>query len=336
MENPLLRPPRPRPRPPRPRRELQTIYGCYHWNPDQTDYDAARDGNLLQWGQETVARIGMRMIRVGLSVRDIYLLGISPGSRLVEVATHPAYRRLFSDERLSDYLLTAYSRVCAEHQWADSLSAEEAAQVRTEFSGLARHLSSEYPQKRFVLLNWESDNAVVPFLRWSQSASQDMADWLSARIEGVRLAGAANVRCGVEIARILPGWNYYAWTEVIPRLSARADYLSLSAWDVFNPRRADEIGHDRWQQAQQIMGAGGWQAGEVLIGELGYYDRQDGAGMAAQRLAWALRELSGKVAYVTYWQARDSAPHDGDGLLTSTGDDSMKLQTLRETIGLSS
>ena len=332
--NRIVRPPIPRP--PVPRRSVQTINGCYHWNPDQTAYDPARDLNLLRWGQQTVASIGLPMIRVGLSVRDIYSLGLRPDIRLAEVAAHPAYHELFSDPRLTDYLLTAYSQVCADHQWADSLSAAEAEQVGQDFAELARHLSSEYPQKRFVLLNWEADNAVLPFLRWNPSASQFMADWLSARVQGVRRADTPNVRCGVEIARLMPGWNYYALTEVLPLMKVRPDYVSLSAWDVFNPRSASEIEHDRWQQAQQTLAGYGWRAGEIIIGELGFYDRQDGAEMAARRLAWALRALSGKVAYVTYWQARDSAPNDGDGLLTSTGDNSIKLQSLRETVGLSS
>jgi hypothetical protein len=326
----ITRPGRPRPRPQR--EELKTIFGCYHWNSDRTDYDPARDGNLLRWGQETVARIGAPMIRVYFGVRDGYELGVSPESRLIDIATHPAWRQLFADPRLSDYLLTTYSHVCDTHQWADDLSPAETLRVVREFFELARHLATEYPQKRFVILNWEADNALPPILSVNPGAAQDMADWISARVEGVRLAGAPNVRCGFEITRVLPGADYYTLDEVIPRMSVRPDCLSLSAWEVFNPRFTDEIEHDRWPQAQQILAAHGWRANETIIGELGFYDRQHGAEMAARRLDFALRQLTGRVAYIAYWQSRDSQSGDGDGLVSFEGEASTKLDFFRQAV----
>jgi len=124
----------------------------------------------------------------------------------------------------------------------------------------ANYLGSNFPTKKFIILNWEGDNALYQFLN-SQNNLPTMlssgaidslysryTDWINTRAAAVHTAGKSNVKAGVEFnmswramlsqnTNIIGADCSYASIPhsvvktVLPSITSNVDYLSFSSYD---------------------------------------------------------------------------------------------------------
>jgi|GEM_PF-5500352 len=80
---------------------------------------------------------------------------------LAQVAATQAYDTLFSNPNFNTYLITTYSSGDGNNNWLDGYTAEESLVERNEIGRLGDYLlyPGRYPNKTFIILNWEGDHA---------------------------------------------------------------------------------------------------------------------------------------------------------------------------------
>lgn len=80
---------------------------------------------------------------------------------LAQLAANTAFDTLFRSSNFNTYLITVFSTGGNSNNWLDGYTTEEALAERTEIKRLADYLllSGRYPNKTFILLNWEGDHA---------------------------------------------------------------------------------------------------------------------------------------------------------------------------------
>ncbi|MDX6281414.1 MAG: hypothetical protein QOH03_2485, partial [Kribbellaceae bacterium] len=136
------------------------------------------------------ATLGTRTVRVALTAADSYSVN-NGATTLAAIAQQPAYRALFADQRLSTYLLTVYSANDQRSSWSDGYTADEQRTTHDETVALATYLLRTYQDKKFILLNWEGDNALQAFPSSNEVAWSGYTDWIKARVSGVSDARSA-------------------------------------------------------------------------------------------------------------------------------------------------
>jgi hypothetical protein len=312
--------------------------GVYHWGPTAAAWPGTPD--KLSWGANAVAALGSRTIRVALSTRDDYGVN-NGGTTLSAIAGQPSYAKLFADSRFSTYLLTAYSADDLKNSWSDGYPQAEQDTGRDEVAALGTYLLRTYKNKKFIILNWEGDNALSAFPSSGTTAWDGYVKWATARVDGVADARAAvpaatsRIYSGLEfnaVRRLDTGApcdaaaNKCVISYVAPRVDA--DYYSYSSWQ--------SLGADGGRLTRDLTTAYDLVAAarpavthaDFLVGEFGAARDAGGECKAAAQVRAAVVALeSWGASYGIFWQAFDNDPAGGlyDGFGAYRGDRSLSL-----------
>lgn len=225
------------------------------------------------------ARRGFFYLSPQFKTTDYPFDDFGPGSikTLVELAKSPPYRQLFKHP-FEEFVLTTYT--FANWNWAlDRAKGLQtvpfAANAETaEIADLVAHLASEYPDRNFVIKNWEGDWQVqenfdllgVP----SPERIAEFVAWMKARHAGV-VQGRANARSADAIQHAIE-FNLLGHSvrdspcvlrDVIRQVES--DLISYSSWEtcsLFDTRRMK----DAIAFAQRSPGVGGRK---LMIAEFG-------------------------------------------------------------------
>ncbi|MFC5825129.1 hypothetical protein [Nonomuraea insulae] len=293
-----------------------------------------------------MATLGSRTIRVALSTRDDYGVN-NGGTTLRAIAGQPAYAELFADSRFSTYLLTVYSADDLRNSWSDGYSQAEQDAGRDEVSALGAYLLKTYENKKFIILNWEGDNALSAFPSSDTTAWDGYVKWATARVNGVADARAAvpaatsRISSGLEfnaVRRLDTGAacdtaaNKCVISYVAPRVDA--DYYSYSSWQ--------SLGADAGRLTRDLSTAYDLVAAarpavthaNFLVGEFGAARDISGECKAASQVSAAVVALeSWGASYGIFWQAYDNDPagglYDGFGAYRRDRSISLSGQTLK-------
>jgi hypothetical protein len=316
-------------------------FGIYNWGVDYAAYPASGTLDRLNWAADKVAALGSRTIRVALP-GDVYLVNPPGVTDLAQIATSPAYDKLFSDPRLQTYLLTAYSASDMQSQWSDGYTTLEAAATRDEFRRFGEYLLSQprFAGKTFILLNWEGDNAMEPFAN-KPSIWEAYTGWIQARADGVKAArqrypnSAVKLFSGLEFNLLRtrqgipcgapntdrlqqePLKNRCVIDYVAPRVDV--DYYSYSAWQtvlVAAAQRAslkDALHADlSFALAQVRASRPAVEERNFLLGEFGFQRTHWGETVVANLVNEMFDALeapnSFSVSYAIFWQIIDNVP----------------------------
>jgi hypothetical protein len=324
---------------------------AYHWDPDASA--APVDLDVRPWGARDLAGMGARAIRVTLSARDDYDGANLGETRLVDIAASEHWAALFASGNFDTVLLTTYTAADIAGQWADGLSAEEAAAETAEIAELGAWLLEHAPGVIFVLLNWEGDNALAP-VKSSAVAWEGYAAWIEARVAGVEAARAAVPGSS---ARLYTGLEFNAVDDLVtgapcgsvPRdcvlsvigPSARVDVFSYSSWQSASVYVGDgDLGAryaadlDRIEAALS-SGHADLRREQILVGEYGAIREYHGECSAAQRSANMTEALLAWGAGMgVHWQLRDNPGAQtwyGYGLLSRDDRETLSGPYFRET-----
>jgi hypothetical protein len=347
---------------PPPPADLPHRFGVYAWGFDTAAYPSGPiSPDRLNWAADKVARAGSRTIRVYLGARDdykvnppnipedeLYLARLVAGPGYTGGAgasAGTAYDLLFQDPRFDTYLLTVFTPADATGTWQDGYNPFEALFARTQIARLGDLLLERYPDKTFLLLNWEGDNALAGHLD-EPAAWDGFAAWIAARAAGVRDArarhptppGRERLFSGLEFNRLR---RHGVWCGTSGTLAdrcvldfvapgAEVDYYSYSSWETLAARqqapavpiedllRAD-LGHILTVLRK---GRPDLPASRLLLGEAGFARTAPAYGecAAAADLRALLETLAANpddpvlgVAYAVVWQALDNAQAPGSG-----------------------
>jgi hypothetical protein len=338
--------------------------GVYNWGVDPW----SRGGwETFTWGNAYARNLdlgfnggfdGPRTLRVKLGTRDDYQFG-GLSTDLVNIASRWEYHSLFNDAYYKTILLTVYTAQDeASAWWQDGWSG--AWDERNQISALGQHLLRNYPNKTFIILNWEGDNAVdarsIPTYhgRWDR-----MVTWTQARALGVSDARGAvwwsssRLYSGLEF-NLVRGCNSYnslcVISYVAPKVTGTAcwgnspfascvpvDYFSYSSYQSMGIDTADS---DVYRRLYDDLSAARAFIPTVansrfIVGEFGNGRQVPAWGecRSAQRTASAINALRDWGAgYGIAWQIIDnppSAPWGGLGLFKYDLSSSLLRGTMR-------
>jgi hypothetical protein len=261
-------------------------------------------------------------MRLVLSALDPYRVNPPGPFSLAAAARAPAYDALFRRPDLSTYLITAYTTPDVSKEWATGFSSAAAAQEKGEFADLARYLGTTFPNKTFILLNWEGDNAIAEVSSPATSIAYDnFTAWIGARAAGVAAGrGSGHVYSGLEFNLVRSGVNGppcsndCVLTRVVPKVDV--DYYSYSSYQTINVGGTADVARDIKTDLDFILGTvrGAHPSvtkDRILVGELGFTrDTADWSECdVVDRYVEATRALaSWGVARAIVWQIFDNPP----------------------------
>ncbi len=299
-----------------------------------------------------VSQLGSRVVRIFLSNPDKYS-GVQYGSLGSEVLSWP-YTALFNSSSFDTYLLTTYSLAdnpgngCAPN-WLNGYSGAAAQAETAEIQQLAQNLAVWYPEKKFIIMNWEGDSAIGSLAHYcgigqTDAMWQGFTAWINARVQGVlnaRSQGASNVYSGLEFNAVqrLPADDFYgnacgppdAWSltpgcswcdgthncvisRVVPNVP-NVDYLSYSSWQSLAVPDDGDVATRLQNDLSRAQGfAPGSSRANFIVGEFGVDRFQFGETRSASRMSSAISGLTGwGASYGVYWQVLDNSGGSGAG-----------------------
>jgi hypothetical protein len=332
-------------------------FGVYAWGFDTAAYPAGPvSPDRLNWAADKVAGTGSRTIRVYLGARDdykvnptgilddgLYLARLVGGGDYPTTSTETAYDRLFQDPRFDTYLLTVYSPGDDQNNWVDGLSDFEAALERDQIGRLGDLLLERYPQKTFLLLNWEGDNALGGHLD-DPVAWEGFSAWIAARAAGGRDAQGRHANPGTAV-RLFSGLEFNrlhrngAWCGSDGSLAQRCvidfvapgadvDYYSYSSWETLSTLQLDptislaaqirtDLGHALALVQRSRLDV---TPSRFLLGEAGFARTAPRIGecRAADQLRELVQAVEGTalepafgLSYAIFWQVLDNPSGPG-------------------------
>jgi hypothetical protein len=343
--------------------DMRDRIGIYAWGFDTTSWPGTPD--RLNWAASKVSGLGSRTIRVYLGPQDIYhvLPALDGGAfDLATAAASPAYAALFGSSSFDTILLTTYSAGDDASNWTDGLSSTEAATEQQQIASLGQYLLTTYPDKTFIVLQWEGDNALAS-VATNPVAWTGFTAWIQARAAGVVQARSAvssttsHLYSGLEYNLLrsqstgMPcdtSANKCVVSVVVPQVDV--DYYSYSSWDSLLPNMTP--GQVATTLTADLTTALGWAKmhdasvtpARFIVGEFGAPREQSDLGECA-----ATQRAAGIIGAVTqwgaargiFWQIIDNTPSgqpndfvNGFGLYKATGAASLAaslFQTLYQT-----
>ncbi len=217
------------------------------------------DKDFLNEGADQILALGSRVIKVWFyGKRHEHPDGVYPynsqwpkADSLVEGAQTPYYEALF-DKPFTTYVMVVTALGRDDGYWRNGISEEQKKDEQRQFYELTKHLLTRYKDtgKTFVLQHWEGDWMVRGNFdanaKPSESAFQNMIEWLNARQAGVDQARREVTPQGVrvyhaaEVNRVVQSMR-----EDFPNMVNRVlphthlDLVSYSAWDSATEHYAD-------------------------------------------------------------------------------------------------
>jgi hypothetical protein len=302
--------------------DASTRVGVYYWGADDQAFPGF--GSRLDWGRGLVTDLGAQTMRVAMTPADPYRLGLQPTDSLTDIARHPAYASLFADPRLSTIMITAYTAADQASTWVDGYDPYERDLETQEIAELGAHLLQTYPDKTFIVLNWEGDNA-LRYAGGGTTAFEGFRAWTEARIAGVKEAraqvGGGHLYAGLEFDRVFDcddgSPTPCVLTDIAPRVDA--DVYSFSSYEALavppaqlsgSMTAALDLAYDTLQRGQPAL-----QRSQVILGEFGFPREAPGYGdcSTAERVATTIAAaIDWGVSYAIFWQLADNARRPGE------------------------
>jgi hypothetical protein len=288
------------------------VAGHYRFS---TPGSGLQPASFLVEGARHVRNTGARHVFVHLSPQyrveyPFDEFGSAAPASLVELAARPQFRELFSLP-FETFVLTTYS--FANWDWlltrgqARAIALEPEAE-RAEIAELVGHLLATYPDKRFILKNWEGDWQLKGNFSMDSEATEEQVGefiaWLRARQEGV-VAG----RGDSELAQFAVEFNHVhaaqqgrrcMLTSVIPEVPS--DLIAYSSWwSLVQPgelarRIADDVAFVR-----QLPGIG---ERPLIITEFGFQGKEPERGAQTATAVEAFAQAG--IPLAIYWQIFDN------------------------------
>jgi hypothetical protein len=291
------------------------VGGLYRFATPESELAAA---SFLVEGARHVWNLGARHLFAYLSpqYRSDYSFDDFGGveyTSLAALAGSPEYQELFSLP-FDTFVLTAYT--FANWQWIQSRGRADPVPIdadgeREELAALVRHLLVSYPEKSFILKNWEGD--------WQMKLSYDLdvvaseqevaefIQWMRARQDGVTLgrgsSGTQGVRHAVEFNLIHHAQRGLRsiLASVIPEVNC--DLIAYASW--WSLARGPDVVrsvHDDITFIRHLPGTGK----PLIVTEFGlsYLEPQLGERTREAVNAFSLAEIP--LAF--YWQIFDNGP----------------------------
>lgn len=267
--------------------------GVYLWG-SEPSFPKVAASEFRPFGAQKAYDLGLRVLRLPLEG--------TKEKPLAEVARQEDFQRVFQMP-FHTLLLTVYTG-SVRNGWVDGLSAAESRAEYEELRSLAEYLLDTYPQKRFVLLNWEGDHVFETFENGALSKErvakeapqwQGQRDWLQVRSLAVRDANASRgktndefrVKYGLEFNMVfdLTAVDLTPQTKCLPEYGPRgcvissiapfvqADVYSFSAYQVTHtalekPELLKKALDFAWEQLKTTKPDLGKDA--LMVGEYGF------------------------------------------------------------------
>jgi hypothetical protein len=330
--------------------------GIYHWGGTVT--------TSVSEGVERIASTGLRNARIALSPRYLADYNLAqqcfPQFTLTLAAQQADVKAAFDQPGIDVLMITAYDGVtfgdCVHHQYLNPrfYTSENTDAIVREYSDFTLWLYETYrnTHKRFIIANWESDNAVycgqaytyatVASFRAACDANypqgfegnaspseslEGLKLWMQARRRGIdegrsRAAalgygGPVRVFLAVEFCIIHAlhdaGFGSVLY-DVLPKLVF--DFASYSAYE--STGRDDPAASLRsdLDLLRQLLGSDA-----IILGEIGFSRSQYGADRAVERTDAVLKTaLDWGVAYVFQWNLYDQGSNSDFGLFDTRGE----------------
>ena len=341
------------------RGRLSEKVGVYHWGGRQADGVAS--------GIRAVLDLHGSVVRVAVSPRMAidYNRGSAciPSFQLAGALEDEELRSALADPRLKVLIMTTYGGTgftdCVTPDYLNPryYSEENTARIVAEYSDFVYrlHVLFQGSGKRFILANWEGDNAIYcgeaygyvvseefrkqcdeqypqyyAGNRIPQETVEGMVLWHRARYQGVksgidraRAAGldGIEVQVAVEISGVHELHDHGLASvlyHVLPRVPF--DYVSYSSWESLGqPDPAAALASDLGL-IQSVTGSN-----QIIVGEMGF--SRSGSSVRLLPLAAAVTQgaIDWGASYVIYWNlydwdtANDFGLFDFNGKLTDTG-----------------
>ena len=325
--------------------------GIYHW--------AGHYPHSMSEGVETIASLGGHTARVALSARYYRDYNISPDCypsfSLASAAQGLDIKRAFDNPAIDVFILTAYDGVtfgdCQTMHFLDPAfyTPAHSEAVIQEYSDFTLYLYRAYQHthKRFIISNWEGDNAVycgqayqyatdAAFRASCQSqypsfgvaspgdALQGLKLWLQLRAQGITEGRYRAEVEGIGGRRVYnaPEFNIVralhdqglpsVLYDILPFI--KFDYVSYSAWESINTSDPSSTLVADLNTIQDVVGSSA-----IIVGEAGCA-RQSNSGAEVARVSEVISTaLAWGVAFVIHWQLYDADAVNAFGLYDLDG-----------------
>jgi len=326
--------------------------GFYHWGGQYT--------TSMSQGVERIAQLGGHVARVVLAptyYRDYHTgSGCYPGYSLSAIAREADVKRALDNESIAVFMLTAYDGAsfgdCEHARFVNPsfYSHEHRAAVVGEYRDFTLYLYETYrdTNKRFIVSDWESDNAVYcdaaytyatvsqfrsdcdanyPAYYGNSSVAESIEGlklWYQARQQGIaegRDRAAAEGIGGVlvyfaaefSIVHALHDGGFQSMLyDVLPLVTV--DYVSYSAYESINT--ADPAG-TLMADLSLIRNVAGTSA--IIVGESGFSRSAWGVQAVTRTDAVVSAAKAWGAAYIFQWNLYDQDLQDDFGLFDLNG-----------------
>jgi hypothetical protein len=329
-----------------------TRVGIYHWS-------GAASTSIAE-GVERIAALGGHTVRIALSARSHRDYNLAPECEtpfvLANAAQEPDLKRTFENPSIDVYVITAYDGVswgdCQQPSFLNPafFTPANTAAVVQEYSDFTLYLYRTYrhTQKRFLIANWESDNAVycgqayqyaidagyratcqAEYLSLGiprpEDGLQGLKLWLQARSQGIlegriraQGEGIGGTRVYIapefDIVHVLHDHGFPSVLyDVLP--SVIFDYVSYSAWESINTSDPAGTLVADLNTIQAVVGSSA-----IIVGETGFSRQRNPGGQDLARTSAVISaSLAWGVSYIIQWQLYDTDNIDSFGLYDVAG-----------------
>ncbi|MDP3954293.1 MAG: hypothetical protein Q8Q06_02660 [bacterium] len=324
--------------------DSNTEIGIYFWGGALDD--SGTEG-ILGPGHKLLEKIGSSSVRIAMSPRSDPDYGISKNCianfSLTKLAERPDFKNILSNPKFETIMITAYddsSGVCNNNEFLnpDFYTRQTLEKIEKEYREFASYLNANFPDKFFIISNWEGDNSI-----YCGSASNATAEtcpdygknmegftrWINARTRGIKLSGATNVYSAIEFNSVkmlrdkkLPDILH----DVLPIINA--DFFSYSAYESTNQisphdNNTGDKFTDDIKYIREILSVNGFHQYRLIIGELGFnkstgQESTDSLKIGLEVVAKA------NIKYTYIWNLLNVGGNfglfDGGGELTQSGE----------------
>ena len=206
---------------------FKTKLGICHWS---SLYNFNND--LLIRGTNKIKSMNCDYIKLYIgrkSIKTYNLSNIEKDSNLSQLINHPSYK--FAINNFSTIVFIALSTVGNNSKyWRYKYTTKDAHDEYNEMYKFCYRLSLDYPNKNFIIQNWESDWCITD--KKGIDYTDNMIRWLNTRGDAVRACGSDNLKYAVEVNHVKKTLllnQQSALTKLFP--AVKVDYISYSAYD---------------------------------------------------------------------------------------------------------
>jgi hypothetical protein len=211
--------------------------GVCHWG---GRYTIGPDPVLVD-GAKAIKHLKFKHIKLyaGNTLKEAYGIDAKMNlESLKELLETPQYKEVLRMP-FKTVVLVCFSMFSgSDDYWKKSspLTEKEVSSEEAEFRSLSEYLQKTYPNKNFILQNWESDNAVFPGEESVETKKMyliNLSNLINARIRGITNSKANNVYSAIEVNSIVNllenPESYRVANTILPHLNV--DYVSYSCYD---------------------------------------------------------------------------------------------------------